>query len=116
MHPVRQSLGDTGLIFSGRLTRNAEAAHKIIDGLHDVPILIMDLESDTGMHMPLHVEQPFPIGAMDQAKAAARRYRKGQHVTVQAPALSIRVAVTATHIHTDKENETEPCPPSPSSP
>ena len=31
----------------------------------------------------------------------------GQHVTVEAPLLSVRMAVTATHIHTEKQEETE---------
>jgi hypothetical protein len=108
MHADRQAIQGTGVEFTGRLVRDAEARHKLIDGNgHDVPVVILDLESDSGMHMPLHVEQPFPLGHWAQAQAAARRYRKGQRVTVLASALSVRMAVTATHVHTEKE-ETDP--------
>lgn len=115
MHSDRQRIEGTGVEFRGVLVCNGEARHKQIDNQGaTVPVLILSLESETGMHMPLHVEQPFPIGHMEQAAAAARRYRKGQHVTVLASALSVRMACTASHIHTEKE-ETEPCT-SPSSP
>ena len=112
MHPDRQAVQGTGVEFTGVLIHNGEARHKMIDGEGNaVPVLILDIESESGMHMPLHVEQPFPPGHMEQARAAAHRYRKGQRVTVQASALSVRMSVTAQHIHTHK-NETEPCPPS----
>jgi hypothetical protein len=57
------------------------------------------------MHMPVHIEQFFPAGHMEQAEAAAKRYRKGQRLTVQTPVLSQRLAIVATHIHTHKNEE-----------
>lgn len=106
MHPDQQPIANVGLEFTGVLLRHAEARSKILDGDgRIVPVLVMDIETDTAMHMPLHVEQLFPAGAHAQAEAAARRYRKGQRITVQAPVLSARLAVTADHIHTINNNE-----------
>lgn len=113
---IEQAIVDATAEFRGVLAHHGEARFKqLAGGGPSVPVLILDIESDSGMHMPLHVEQPFPPGHMAEAQAAARRYRKGQRVTVQASARSIRMAVTATHIHTHNDNETEPCA-SPSSP
>jgi hypothetical protein len=104
--PDRQALQACGVEFCGTLIRNGEARQKVLDGDgHTVPVLVLDIETDSALHMPLHVEQPFPAGHMHQAEAAARRYRKGQRVTVQASALSVRMAVTATHIHTENVEE-----------
>lgn len=106
---VQQALEGCGVEFTGTLIHNGEARMKMVDTEgHLVPVLMLDLQSASGMHMPLHVEQPFPADQMAQAQAAARRYRKGQRVTVQAPALSVRMAVTATHIHTHHETEPQP--------
>lgn len=118
MHPDRRLIAesDPRLEFTGTLVQHGRACAKTLDGVGTVPVLILELESDSGMHMPLHVEQTFPVGHMPQAEAAARRYRRGQRVTVQAPALSARLAVVAAHIHTHKDNETEQCATSPSSP
>jgi hypothetical protein len=96
-------LATTAYEFTGTLIENGEARQKSIDREgHLVPVLILNLESDSLLRTPLHVEQPFPAGEMVQAEAAARRYRKGQRVTVQAPAVSLRLAVIAAHIHTEK--------------
>lgn len=118
MHPDRESVTGTDVLFTGTLAANARAAvTQLSDGL-TVPVLVLELESDRGMHMPLHIEQPFPIGRMDQAEAAARHYRKGARLQVQASALSVRLSCVASHIHTlhDTEPETPACPVSPSSP
>jgi hypothetical protein len=106
MDAARQALNDHDLMLTGTLASNGEARMKVIDSEgHTVPVLVLDLQGEAGVHMPMHIEQLFPPGHMTQAQAAARRYRKGLRVTVQAPVLSVRIAVTASHIHTEK---TEP--------
>ena len=102
MERTHHAPADAEMTFSGRLMRNGEARVKQIDGIETVPVLLLDIESDSPMHMPLRVEQMFPTGHMDQCRAAARRYRKGQQVSVQASVLSARLTVTANHIHTEK--------------
>jgi hypothetical protein len=93
-------IAHTAYEFTGVLVDHGEARQKAIDGEgHLVPVLILNIQSDSLLRTPLHIEQPFPPGPCGQAVAAARRYRKGQRVTVQAPALSLRLAVTASHIH-----------------
>jgi macrodomain Ter protein organizer (MatP/YcbG family) len=90
------------------LLRDGEARQKQVDREGQfVPVLVLEAESNTPLHMPVHIEQHFPAGHMAQAEAAARHYRKGQRLTVQTPVLSQRLAMVATHIHTHK-NETEP--------
>lgn len=94
--------------YSAVLMSNGQARSKQIDSQgHLVPVLILDAEIDSGLHLPLHIEQTFPVGAMAQAQAAARRYRKGQRITVQTPALAQCLSVVATHIHTHPD-DTEP--------
>ncbi len=98
--------------WEGILTRNGEARTKAIDAEgHMAPVLILDLESPTELRLQMHVEQVFPVGHVAQAEAAARRYRKGQRVTVQAPVQGVRWHVQASHIHThhnDEPNELQP--------
>ncbi len=89
------------------LLRDGEARQKQLDTDGQfVPVIVLDAESDSALRMPMLIEQYFPAGHMEQAEAAARRYRKGQRLTVQTPVLSQRLAIVATHIHTDK-SETE---------
>ena len=88
------------------LTHDGEARQKQLDRDGQfVPVIVLEAESDTALHMPVHIEQYFPAGHMEQAEAAAKRYRKGQRLTVQTSVLSQRLALVATHIHTHK---TEP--------
>jgi hypothetical protein len=106
MHPDRQACAGTDVLFTGILSHDAHACLKQVDeeGLH-LPVIVFDLESESGMHMPLRVEQLFPRDHMAQAEAAAAKYRRGQRVTVQASALSVRLACRATHIHTIKNDD-----------
>lgn len=91
-------------LIAGTLTERAVARTKVLDGEHVLPVLCLDLITDTPLRLPVHVEQPFPPGHFAQCEAAARRLRKGAHVTVQAPVLGWRlVAANATHIHTDND-------------
>ncbi len=107
MNPA--AICDAQATFSGRLVRDATARMKPIDREgHMLPVLVLELESDGELRMPLRVEQHFPPDGMDAANAAARRYRKGLHVTVDASVLSARLAVTATHIHTQRLEDTTP--------
>lgn len=93
-------------VISGHLVDKASARTKVLDGEHTVPVLCLDLVTDTPLHMRVHVEQPFPAGHYAQAEAAAKRLKKGMHVTVQAPVLGWKlVAANATHIQTNQNEE-----------
>ncbi|EYC52899.1 hypothetical protein AZ34_12015 [Hylemonella gracilis str. Niagara R] len=92
------------LEYSGTLLHAAEARTKQLDAEgHIAPVLCMEVELDNGMHTHMHVEQFFPLGQEEQCRAAARRHKKGERVTVQAPLVSTRLVVTASHIQPIKE-------------
>jgi len=94
-------------LITGTLTERATARTRVLDGTHAVPVLCLELVTDTPLGLPVHVEQPFPAGHFAQCEAAARRLRKGQHVTVQAPVLGWKLLATnASHIHTDNDEGT----------
>lgn len=97
--------GEVTTQYSGRLVRAAEARNKLIDGEgHVVPVLCLDIESDSPMRLPIYIEQPFPLDHHAQCQAAARRLPKGTHITVEAPLVGVRLVVSnATHIHPQKE-------------
>lgn len=90
--------------WQGTLAADGEARARVLEDGHLVPVLCLEVISPTGQFR-MHVEQPFPAGDHRQAEAAARRYRKGQQITVQAPARSMRFSVTASHIHTNHTEE-----------
>lgn len=93
--------GDIATQYSGRLLRAPEVRTKVIDHEgHTVPVLCMDIESDSPARLPIHVEQPYPADQHDQAQAMARRMSKGMQVTVIAPIVGVRLMVcNATQIH-----------------
>lgn len=94
--------------FSGCLLENAQARTKAIDSEgHMVPVLCLDIELDGAWRNRLCVEQPFAADQHAACVAAAYRYRKGAHITVEAPVSSLRmVATNATHIHVLQREET----------
>lgn len=98
---------DVAAQYSGRLVRAAEVRNKVIDQEgHVVPVLCMDIESDSPLRLPIHVEQPYPVDHHAQAQTAARRMAKGTHVTVVAPLVGVRLVVAnATHIHPQTTQE-----------
>ena len=87
--------------YTGHLLRPPEVRTKVIDGEgHAVPVLCLDIESDSPMRLPIHVEQPYPADHHAQCQAAARRLTKGMHITVEAPMVGVRLVVSnAVHIH-----------------
>lgn len=92
--------------YTGTLTRNAEVRHRIVGEGHTVPVLVLDIQTDTALRLPVHIEQPFKPGQTEQCQAAAHRYRKGMSISVDASLLTQRLAVTAMHIHIhDKHQE-----------
>lgn len=97
------------LQWSGTLIHAAEACTRILDGeLHSVPVLCMDIELDNALRNVMHVEQPFPPEHFKQAEAAARRLKKGMHVTVDVPPLDLRfTARNVSHIHVIPQPETD---------
>ena len=93
---------DAQAVYSGTLLHNAEARSKVIDAAgHVVPVLVLEIITDTSLGLPVHIEQPFPADHMHQCQAAAKRHRKGDRITVQAPVHSHRLAIVASHIHTN---------------
>lgn len=92
-------------LVTGTLTRAAEARTRQLDGEHDVPVLCLELETDTPAHLPVRVEQPFPVGHYTQCAQAARRLRKGVTVTVQTSVLSWRLHAAASHVHIESHND-----------
>lgn len=113
--------------YTGTLLRDAEARCRVDAQDQTVPVLCLDITLDNALRTLMHVEQPFPLGTFEQAQAAARRLKKGQHVAVQAPLESMRlISPRTTHIHTHPATPGEPidphqpdtrsaiaCPPSP---
>ena len=98
--------------FSGTLTCNAEVRHLVLDAQGTtVPCIEFQLQTDSALRLPLQVRQCFRPDQHRAAEAAARRYRKGQHVTVQAPVLDLRLTVpNAAHIHTTQQPATTDSP------
>ena len=96
------------LQWSGTLIHAAQARTAVLDGEHTVPVLCMDIELDNPLRNIMHVEQPFPADQFKQAESAARRLKKGMHVTVDAPPLDLRfTARNVTHIHIIPEPATD---------
>lgn len=87
-------------LFSGRLLRHAEARTKVLDHEgHAVPVLCMDIESDSPTRGQIHVERPYPFGHQAEAEAEARRLKAGTHVTVEAPLTGLRLVIpNAVHV------------------
>lgn len=91
----------SALQWSGTLIQGAEARMRILDGHdHSVPVLCMDIELDNALRNVMHVEQPFQADQHKQAEAAARRLKKGMHITVDVQPLDLRfTARNVSHIH-----------------
>ena len=88
--------------YTGKLVHNAEVRQQAIDNQgHMVPVLVIDIETDAPLRLPLHIVYPFTHGQMHECEAAAKHYKKGQRITVYAPVLRHRLAVVASHIQAD---------------
>jgi hypothetical protein len=87
--------------YSGTLMHNAQARTRPSDREgHMVPVICFDIEVDGTTHNVAHVEQPFIHGTQEQAEAAARRLKKGMHVSCDHPATGLRVTLPNTlHVH-----------------
>lgn len=94
--------------FTGVLLAHAEVRQRPLDAEgHMVPALCMVIELDSLLHNRLHAEQLFGHGEQVAAEFAARRYRKGTRVTVEAPIVGLRmVATNTTHIRVHQPEET----------
>lgn len=106
MHASAQAHSAPVLLqWTGTLIHAAEARTRILDGeSHAAPVLCMDIELDNTLRNVMHVEQPFPPEHHKQAEAAARRLKKGMHVTVDVPPLDLRfTARNVSHIHVINE-------------
>lgn len=89
-------------VYTGTLLDNAQARIRVIDAEgHSAPVICMDvlIESIAGNHM--HIEQPFPIGQLDAARAAAARLKKGTPITFQVALADVSlIGKNVLHIHT----------------
>lgn len=96
--------------FTGTLLHHGEARSMTCDAQgHMVPVLILTLELDGVLHNHLQSQQPFPVGEQIQCEAAAKRYRKGMRVQVQARMSSLRmIAAHTEHVHVLTTTEDHP--------
>jgi len=86
------------LEYTGTLTRAAEVRARV-QGLHTVPVVVIEIDLDNSLRNRMLIEQPFATGQHAQAEAAARRLRKGARITVRAPAIDMQlVARNATAV------------------
>lgn len=71
---------------------------------HTIPVLCIEINTGGALAASIRIEQPFPETGHAACEAAARRFKPGQHVTVQAPLHSLRLYIgAAAHIHIDQE-------------
>lgn len=76
--------GDAPLHITGRVLRPPEVRFGIDPGtMRSIPMLQMELEV-SGMDRPILIRQAFPFHQADGAHAAARRYKPGSIVSVDA--------------------------------
>lgn len=97
--------------FTGTVMADAQARMKPIDlEGHMQPVLIIDVRLDCATCNHLRSEQIFP--SLTAATDAARRYRKGLQVRVQAPLAWLTLRAThVAHIHavpTEQRTSTPP--------
>lgn len=97
------------LAWSGTIVRDAQARSQAIDPQgHMVPVLIVDIRLDDAPDQnPMRLVQPFPAGQDVQCQAAARRLRKGTHITAQGPRAQVHLRQDQVlHIHVHQPEET----------
>lgn len=94
--------------FTGTLLEHAQVRQKAIDPEgHMVPALCLDIALDCPQRNRLQAIQLFTADQQHACEAAAQRYRKGAHVTVDAPLAALRMLATrTTHIHVHQPEET----------
>ena len=93
--------------WTGVLIADAQTRYKpMAEHCQTHPVLVMHVRLDNPHHNHLRVEQPFQPSQNAACQAAARRYRKGMRVTVQAPISHVHITAEHTahiHIHTTEE-------------
>jgi hypothetical protein len=89
------------LEYTGTLTKPAEVRSRIIDTAgHTVPVVCVELEMDNPERTRIHAEQRFDAGQHIQAEHAAKRYTKGERITLHCPIADMSLfAGNTTHIH-----------------
>lgn len=94
MHTHAQPVNTTVCEYTGVLQHPAEVRTKVVGSEgYSVPVLCMDLVLDNTVHTHTRVEQNFPAGCHSQCEAAARRYKKGDRITVHAPLADLRLVL-----------------------
>lgn len=97
------------LDWAGTIVHDAQARSQAIDDQgHMVPVLIVDIRLDKAPDQnPMLLVQPFPAGHEAQCHAAARRLRKGMHITAQGPRAHVHLKQEhVLHIHVHQPEET----------
>ena len=83
--------GPENLHITGRVVRRPEVRFGIEPGtLRSIPMLQLELQVD-GQDLPIVVRQAFPFHQAEGAHAAARRYKQGSIVSVDAAWASAQV-------------------------
>ena len=87
--------------YTGTLIAPAECRMRPTDADgHMAPVLVLLLELDNPLRTHLRAEQPFAPDAQDACRHAARRYRVGTRLSVQATLESVRlIAGNTQHVH-----------------
>ena len=89
------------LEYTGTIAHAPQARTRLLDGTNSVPVLVLDVELDCATRNIMQVQQPYPVGAHQQAALDAKRWRVGDRITVQASLLDLRMVVAnATCIRT----------------
>lgn len=98
------------LEMTGTLLRDGEARTRVLDGSGlTVPVLCLEVESDSLTRGHVHVEQPFPVGKGEECQHAAARYKQGARVRLRAPTVGILlVARNCSHVQLLDAEEAQP--------
>ena len=93
--------------FTGTLVAKAEARTRHCDAEgHVVPVLCMSIQLENTLKTLMRIEQPFPSGCFEQAKAAAAKHTQGERITVSVAVHDIVLSTrSALHVNVHKPQE-----------
>lgn len=101
MHASAQQDAGAACEYTGTLIAPAECRMRALDADGQMaPVLVLVLELDNPLRTHLRAEQPFPADAQQACRAAARRYRVGNRVSIQTSLSTLRLVAPQTqHVH-----------------
>ena len=82
---------DCQLEFTGTLTHAPEVRTRMLDDNVSVPVVAFELELDNAAHSLFTAQQHYPIGGHSAAQAEAKRWHKGDRITVTSSLLDLRL-------------------------